>query len=205
MKGNEMNKRAPVNTTEWVNRDPLAMLAEMAIRGSSGAIEAQEAAGQRDLVSSDTLPTEMRPGEKEVLETAGVKFLGPVQGDSLFQYVELPKGWSKRPTEHSMWSDLVDDKGRKRAGIFYKAAFYDRGAHLHLNTRYTFSQDYDRAKNERVVVAYVMDGETRIYTSDEIRFEPSDKYPAMDRAEKQVTDWLKEHYPEWQNPAAYWD
>jgi hypothetical protein len=196
--------KAPVNTRAEVESNPLGMLAQSFVMGSSKAIEQQEAAGQRDLVGSDTLPTEMRPGEKEVLETAGVKFLGPVQGDSLFQYVELPKGWSKRPTEHSMWSDLVDEKGRKRAGIFYKAAFYDRGSHLHMCTRYSYRLDYDRVSKEPVAVAYVMDGEARIFSSEEITFSKDSKYDAMDKAEGQARKWLDSQYPEWSSPAAYW-
>lgn len=93
---------------------------------ASSAIYAQEAAGQKSFVGSTTLPTEVQ--RKELLEAAGVKFLGPVEGDNLFQYVELPEGWQKQPTDHSMWSKLVDEQGRERASIFYKAAFYDRRA-----------------------------------------------------------------------------
>ncbi|MDP3917651.1 MAG: hypothetical protein Q8Q30_00550 [Candidatus Woesebacteria bacterium] len=91
------------------------------------AIMDQESAGQQSFVSSDTLPTDLRG--KEVLEAEGVKFLGPVEGDDIFQYVELPEGWKKVPTDHSMWSNLVDGAGRIWASIFYKAAFYDRSAH----------------------------------------------------------------------------
>lgn len=91
------------------------------------AIMDQESAGQQSFVSNDTLPTDLRG--KEILEAAGVKFLGVVEDDDMFQYVELPDGWKKVPTDHSMWSNLVDEQGRVRASIFYKAAFYDRSAH----------------------------------------------------------------------------
>jgi len=91
------------------------------------AIMDQESAGQQSFVSSDTLPTDLRG--KEILEAAGVKFLGVVEDDDMFQYVELPDGWKKVPTDHSMWSNLVDEQGRVRASIFYKGAFYDRSAH----------------------------------------------------------------------------
>jgi len=52
--------------------------------------------------------------------------------------VELPIGWKKRSTGHSMWNDLVDDKGRVRATFFYKAAFYDRDAFINFERRYDF-------------------------------------------------------------------
>ncbi|WKZ25453.1 MAG: hypothetical protein QY322_03650 [bacterium] len=74
------------------------------------AIMDQELAGQQSFVSSTTLPTDLRG--KEILEAAGVKFLGVVDDDDIFQYVELPEGWKKVPTDHSMWSNLVDGAGR---------------------------------------------------------------------------------------------
>lgn len=98
----------------------------------SQAILDQEAAGQTSFVSSETLPTDMNEADKEYLESRGVVFLETVDGDPIFQYVELPKGWSKQATDHSMWSNLVDNNGNKVASIFYKAAFYDRSAFLRV-------------------------------------------------------------------------
>lgn len=98
--------------------------------GSSFFICDQEAAGQQELVNSDTLPSEIDAKSKEILEQAGVKFGEPVENDPLFTYVELPAGWKKIPTDHSMWSQLVDETGKVRANIFYKAAFYDRRANI---------------------------------------------------------------------------
>lgn len=116
--------------------DPFFMLLDAMSRGSTdGLIERQEEQGQQSFVGSDTLPMDLGnvflPGEpdgKAILEAAGVKFLGPVEGDDLFQYVELPDGWKKEATDHSMWSKLLDAEGNERASIFYKAAFYDRNA-----------------------------------------------------------------------------
>ena len=101
--------------------------------GMPGAIEAQEAAGQRELVASEVLPVEMTDETRQALEAAGVVFGDVVEGDELFRHAELPAGWSRRPTEHAMWSELVDETGAVRASIFYKAAFYDRRAHVHIN------------------------------------------------------------------------
>lgn len=95
-----------------------------------GAIEAQEAEGQRELVQSAQLPVECHAECKAKLEAAGVKFGPALPDDPLFCNAELPAGWKKVPTDHSMWSDLVDEKGEKRAAIFYKAAFYDRSAFI---------------------------------------------------------------------------
>jgi hypothetical protein len=93
--------------------------------GNPGAIEQQEARGQRELVASSQLP---RNG-LEFAESRGI-VVHAGGNDPLFVDVTLPAGWKIVPTEHSMWSDLVDDAGVKRASIFYKAAFYDRVAFI---------------------------------------------------------------------------
>lgn len=92
-----------------------------------GGIEKQEAQGQKDFVISTHLPIDC-PRQK--LEKLGFEFGEKV--DDIFVEVKMPKGWKKLATEHSMWSELIDDKGKVRASIFYKAAFYDRSAFLRL-------------------------------------------------------------------------
>lgn len=184
-----------------------------------GGIEAQEAAGQRALVKNDELlPLEVRDsyvGDKRVsgktlFEKAGVVFHDEVV-DGIFQRVTLPAGWKKVATDHSMWSKLVDDKGRERASIFYKAAFYDRSAHIGLNCRYGVRQDYDRDEAGEIVFQ-VRDGETSIFESvlkptfdrktDEGR---RAWYEAREQPQAEATRWLEAHYPNWQDPSAYWD
>lgn len=99
--------------------------------GNPNAIEAQEARGQQELVESAQLPVNVR-GDKSALEKAGVVFGEPCKSDPLFCFAQLPAGWSKRPTDHAMWSELVDGNGNVRATIFYKAAFYDRDAFMNV-------------------------------------------------------------------------
>jgi hypothetical protein len=95
-------------------------------------IEASEARGQQELAGSQQLPTKIDAASKTALEVAGVKFGEPTPGDPLFRSATLPKGWQVKPTDHSMWSDLLDETGKKRASIFYKAAFYDRDAFMRV-------------------------------------------------------------------------
>lgn len=120
-----MNLPAPVETTTETSVHP-----EWVMGGNPRAIEAQEAQGQRDLVANTQLPVDCTPDFKAKLEAAGVIFGAKTPGDPLFCMATLPKGWKKQATDHSMWSDLVDDKGKKVAAIFYKAAFYDRSAFM---------------------------------------------------------------------------
>lgn len=100
-----------------------------------GSIEAEEAAGQRELLQAGLnewakLPTSMRGVSKHELEDLGFKLGKPVQGDPMFTNVRLPDGWFIDGTSHSMHTSLYDAQGFKRAGIFYKAAYYDRSADL---------------------------------------------------------------------------
>ena len=112
--------------------DPFAMLIEAMAVGSSQVIPNQEARGQSALVNSSVLPKKMRPSNaKETLEKLGVVFGD--EYDDLFVNATLPDGWRKVATDHSMWSNLVDNSGKEIASIFYKAAFYDRDAFLHVN------------------------------------------------------------------------
>jgi hypothetical protein len=96
----------------------------------SGYIEGMEAAGQRQLVNSDRLPTDA--GDDRAYLALGFTF-GPADPqDRLFRTATLPTGWRRQGSDHSMWSHIVDEFGRERVSIFYKAAFYDRSAHMSL-------------------------------------------------------------------------
>lgn len=100
------------------------------VAATPGGIEAQEAEGQRDLVtSSNRIP---KDGSEEVAKALGIRLLS--DADDLFIYAKLPHGWKIKPTDHSMWSEVVDAEGTRRAAIFYKAAFYDRKAFITLET-----------------------------------------------------------------------
>lgn len=181
----------------------------MMLMGRPDAIEAQEAQGQRELVSSEVLPTKWNwpKNALELLAGFGVKLGDPIKGDEIFCEAQLPAGWHKRATDHAMWSELFDNKGRKRAGVFYKAAFYDRSSHGSLERRFNVRPDYEKSHKEKLAVASVYDGDKPVFTSSEIT-ETGD-YPeqqeARDRAVAQCTTWLAEHYPDWENFAAYWD
>lgn len=174
-------------------------------KSSGDAILGQEAAGQQSFVNSDTLPTEMSREDRATLEAAGVVFGEVVPGDDLFQYVQLPQGWTKSSTGHSMHNDLLDDKGRKRAGIFYKAAFYDRRANLYCVRRFGVSINYDQL-DKGGAVATVIDGGAVIHTTEPVEFaKKDDSYKAQDYARELAKTWLNENYPEWESASAYWD
>ena len=196
-----MNK--PENTS---SDDPMKTLMLMMGLGND-AIPLQEAQGQQSFVVSDTLPTQhMGQGTTEALESMGIVFGDIVEGDPLFQYVELPKGWQKVAESHAMWSKLVDDKGRVRANIFYKAAFYDRSAHITAARRYLYGVDYVQQKLGFAVALVKRDNDV-IFQSDKfpIEYPSQEAFRRMDQCKAQAKQWLMDHYPDYMNPCAYWD
>lgn len=118
---------SPINTTT----QPAITHMPGLIDDQTAYILNQEAAGQQQLLRSTTLPTEMSP-DQAAYEALGFTFGDPVPGDPLFREATLPNGWTRVGTDHSMHSDLRDDRGLTRVNIFYKAAFYDRRADMSI-------------------------------------------------------------------------
>lgn len=119
------------NTTEETNRDPLGFILQAASSSTTDAILMQESQGQREVVNSTQIPTDMHCKPEE-LEALGF-VLGPVNAnDPMFREATLPDGWQREGSDHAMWSYIVDEREFRRVAIFYKAAFYDRSAHLSI-------------------------------------------------------------------------
>ena len=114
-----------------LNEGPEVVLIDTLIGDPDGVIERQEARGQAALVNSDLLPTDRR-GDDSVWEALGFVFGEVVADDPMFQHATLPEGWARKGSGHAMWSYLYDADGFRRVAIFYKAAFYDRSANMHI-------------------------------------------------------------------------
>jgi hypothetical protein len=106
--------------------------------GNDAYITGQEAAGQAQLVNSASLPTDTSGTDEEFLKL-GFTFGDPNPSDPMFRPATLPEGWRKEGSDHSMWSYVVDELGRRRVAVFYKAAFYDRHADMRLQTLYSYA------------------------------------------------------------------
>lgn len=154
----------------------------------------------------------------EAWAAMGVVFGEPVDG--LFRKAKLPKGWVIRPTDHPMHSDLLDDKGRKRARIFYKSAFWDRDAYIDPEPRFTIGRDYDLARNDgdtREQLRYrVRDCDRTIFETEIVIFKAKNRRPMSredfakrdeitKRLEATCKAWLIERYPNYEKIAAHWD
>lgn len=171
-----------------------------------GGIERQEAKGQQDSNAQRTLPIKMDWG---ALEKLGFK-RGEAD-DNLFLKVEFPLNWNKLGTNHSLWSYLIDDRGRIRGDLFYKAAFYDRAARGTLRRRYSIGPEYPKqGRGDRVAMAV----EDQEFLYDAAKGEEpkvihripvtGQGFEADDKADAEIRAWMKEHYPEWEDPLAYW-
>lgn len=182
-----------------------------------GGIEASEKLGQQEVVHGQQLPKDGLLRHQERLEAMGFVFGRDI--DDVFIEVRLPAGWKKQATDHSMWSHLLDDKGRRRAGIFYKAAFYDRSGHVQWDRRFAIEiklegdrSIYDlREIGEARCYVAVLDAGTEVYRT-ELSASPLSgnhydgtneklKAPLVEKAQK----WLKERYPNWEDSFAHWD
>lgn len=192
------------------NSEEIENLQNLIAASTPGGIETQERSEQQSFVGTDTLPKEMLHGcTKKKLKAMGIQF--GKDYDDLFVNVILPAGWKKQAEDHAMWSKLLDDKGRERASMFYKGAFYDRKAHISLTRRFSVSCDPEdnyksdighekrRAGNWYVVVT---DGKEIIFKTDPIKNPDYDKEQELRGI---ATKWLEEKYPDYENDLAYWD
>ncbi len=196
------------------------------VASTPGGIERQEAEGQRALVNAEVarLPKDINDHRfrgkdaKEVYALAGIEVTG--ECDDIFLNVKLPAGWKLIPTDHSMWSKLMDEKGRERAMIFYKAAFYDRNAHFSFTSRFRVAEEPEDAYKTDVSYEVrdnmrrfgrVYDGETVVFQTEgrvPIKVEPG-SWEARDKQEKELRAeceaWLVANgYPDYRDPFKYW-
>jgi hypothetical protein len=172
------------------------------VAATPGGIVAQEKRGQQQLVNSTMFPKDGNATDEQLVDCGFV--LGE-DIDDLFRNVTLPNGWAKVGTGHDMHSDLLDEQGNKRGGIFYKAAFYDRRADFTLYLRYYVStaapDDNDWSSDQRFYVVRDRKRDTVIYKTE--IYKRTD-WTAADKHEEEAFDWLAEHYPDYSDFSAYW-
>lgn len=193
------------------------ILIESMLGSSSQAILNQEKRGQNKLVNSDVLPHKFNHCTREDIENMGIIYLEEI--DDLFSSVSLPDGWRKRNTDHSMWSNLIDEKGRVRANIFYKAASYDRDAFISPKRRFSISTEPVGGWDSERPYKYhsvVRDCEKVVFASPETSIEPDFNrnnpdiwrewlHEEKEKISDHSTRWLQENYPNWEDYKAYWD
>jgi hypothetical protein len=187
--GRTMSK--PTNTAALSNDE----LMVRTLCDGRNIIENMEARGARELVASESLPTKCSQEDDDLLVSWGFEFGEPFADDPMFRPARLPPGWSKRATDHSMWAEVVDDDGHVRISIFYKAAFYDRSAHMHLNPRYDMVYAESRTEHPLRQIRDEKTGVVLFETSEPNDYSPNDPLAA----------WAREHIgADWTSPKR-WD
>jgi hypothetical protein len=211
-------KTVVTNTSSEVRRDPLTTFVKAVM---PNGIEAMEKQGQVEFVTSDILPTEIQDpwvndnvkgSGRKILEAWGFTFGKVVGGDTIFTQAKLPPGWTKRGSDHDMWSHILDEQGRERCSIFYKAAFYDRSAHMGISNRYRTDIEYEDEKLRQGGRSRGLAKEgTRVIFTGEWHSNPTEgtdherKYGAYEAAQKDAREWFKANIPadlteQWSKP-----
>lgn len=104
--------------------------------------------------------------------------------------------------EELMYSDLLDEHGRKRASIGYKAAFYDRWAQMSACNRFepSYGRD-DWGDPEARSYACIRDGGKLVWRGKFVGL----GYDASTICRDESVKLLSSLYPDYHNANAYWD
>ena len=180
-----------------------------AMNGEQNVIENMEKEGQERAVANCMMAKEMEPSKKE-WEQLGFRFIDIPDDDVLCKAV-LPEGWSIRPTDHSMWSDIYDNNNLKRGSMFYKSSFYDRKAHMSLMTRYRVHKEYIDEDYNKTEIYFGSDDE-KLFVVGQVNISDDDprdvileKYDQQREMEEIARQYGDENYPDWRSVHAYWE
>ena len=206
-------KAGTITDTRRVNTAPgLATLLANQLLGTTNSIEQMEQRGAEEVAAQrERLPTEQL--DREQAEKIGIQVHEVDAEDPIWTRITLPEGWRIQTTDHVMWTKLLDDKGRKRASIFYKAAFYDRHAHISFEERYVVAgydvDCYDppdpcEKQRRRAIVRDTATNKI-VFSTEWLDPEEPRNRKAEEALQEQARRWLDDNYPDHEDPAAYWD
>lgn len=187
------------------------MTAEDVLTLALGSIPKMEAFGQQQLLNSSKLPIDGSLNNRATFESLGFVFGETL--DELFVSVTMPNGWHLT-ANGGMHNSLVDEFDRVRGNVFYKAAPYDRNAHISLFCRYSASSQpvggWAGSSGEERFEGVVRDGDKVLFTTEPVEpFTRQDKealpYSPQEDAAQRAKQWLSDQYPDYENILAYWD
>lgn len=178
----------------------LAMAIGMNTGSASEGLETVQNAEQDRARSSCQLPRKMYPS-KEVFEAFGFTFKDI--DDPILYQASLPEGWLLKK-ENGYWTNLIDEKGRKRGNFFYKGAFYDRNGSMKLFQRFSIKEEAtipEKWEGPYIISVKDSDGNT-IFTAGKCDKLFSDEY---NKLIDQAKEFLHTNYPNWEDPTKYWN
>lgn len=198
----------------------------------------QERSGQTDLLHSSQMPVKLnrhsyfKGAAADAYALLGFSFVAGKKGelplhttgDDLFMDIIFPTGWTRDGNGHALHSYVLDDKGRKRIHVFYKAASHDRRALIDIECRYKSGVEtvlpegerrsdwYYKNQNHLPQYGYIKDADTIIWKTEVLTPIVGAKYGMTGCYLTHFTDLdiqaklkLTELYPAWIDPFAYWD
>lgn len=124
-----------------------------------------------------------------------------VLSDSDLCLATLPTGW-KSVADKDCWINLIDEKDRKRGSYIYES---NANNFIDLKTRFYISVDFDPDDSTQALRYY--------FVRDHANGRPlfcAGSYSSVDplKAIKFsiiAKSFLKEHYPDWEDPIKYWE
>lgn len=179
-----------------------------------GGIEAQEAAGASAMKANSRLPKSGLLERREALEKIGIVVGEEI--DDVLVAVTLPEGWGLEGNNHhdARHMALFDDRGRQRAYVFIKVAFYDYTGYVEWNSAITVEDRrtdsekdiYDEPEDAEVTIAVsvVKDGNV-LHQTESVTTVRAKHYEAKQSLHAAAREWLDEHFPNHSDPFAYWD
>lgn len=180
-----------------------------AMNGEKNVIEHMVSEGQQEAIRRVHVAKKVRPS-KEAWEQLGFTFTD-IEGDDILCNATLPKGWSIQATEHSMWNNIIDENGMIRGRMYYKAAFYDRHAHMYLECRYKMCNIYV-GEDHSTTEIYFGNNEEKLFVAGQIHSKENEtreerlaRYNLEEELEEKTRNWANQNYPDWENVHAYWD
>lgn len=177
---------------------------EIRFRGVTPSMEYKE---EREIVIRNNIDF-----TKEQYEKMGITIHD--EADDLFWNVSLPEGWSIKATDHRLWKHVYDEKGRKRADFFYKAAAWDRDAFINFETRYHAKVDHVADSSCVYEIWKKSDFQGTVSDGDRVIFETqkissTEDFKKDDENKKELwailNVYLEQNYPDYKNFHSYWD
>jgi hypothetical protein len=154
---------------------------------------------EAERVGNIIVPVDMG-GHRNVFALMGLSFGDLVENQPTLIHAQLPFGWDV--DSFGPFRYIVDQAGRKRGIIFRKVAGTDLYQMLPVK-RLTVREGQN---STGYAYASVLDGDEPLYSVLEPIPGPHDNaWKAREHAKEMVLRWLMENFPEWEDPAAYWD
>jgi len=143
---------------------------------------------------------------RAILESWGLELLEDFAGEDNLQYVRLPEGWSFVAVDPDKHFKVIDEKDRERINAFLDDSCPPNSI-TRLCHRITIQFDHELMVEKNLYVANIYDSEGKLLyaTNPIVGYEDESEDVNIRAAIKRACDWLKENYPDWRNPAAYWE